>query len=187
MKEENNTLLVKKEDLRLSVKEAAEFIQEKPGVVRNWLRELKHIIPTIIGEHGYRYFDQKGIDMLQKVKVLRDVEQLSLRQIEQEFSSPVLSSVSISVEKTDQIVQDLKIIKEQLELQINFNSVLVKQLKKQQEHIERQYEFIQTQKEHITALLDRGSSETDSIYQVPMREKQEMEKKKNFFRFFSYR
>jgi hypothetical protein len=35
------------DDLRLTAKEAAEYIDESPGVIRNWLRELKTHIPTI--------------------------------------------------------------------------------------------------------------------------------------------
>jgi DNA-binding transcriptional MerR regulator len=187
IKEENSKLL--------SVKEAAEYINEGPGVVRNWLRELKTLIPVIIGENGYRYFDQKSLDMLVKVKQMRNEKQMSLRQIEDELTSP-LPSIPIATEATEKILQDLQTIKEELELQKNFNQVLVQQLKKQQEHIEFQQEHIASQERKITLLENPiVLKEKEEQYYAKSRkkkladlnERETKEKKSGFIRLFSYR
>jgi predicted transcriptional regulator len=44
------------EEVRLTVKEAAKYVNESPGVVRNWMRELKTCIHIVQGENGYNYF-----------------------------------------------------------------------------------------------------------------------------------
>jgi hypothetical protein len=51
----------KLEGMRLTVKEAAKQVNESPGVIRNWLRELKAYIPTIQGENGYHYFNKPAL------------------------------------------------------------------------------------------------------------------------------
>lgn len=187
IKEENSKLL--------SVKEAAEYINEGPGVVRNWLRELKTLIPVIIGENGYRYFDQKSLDILVKVKQMRNEKQMSLRQIEDELTSP-LPSIPIAAEAAEKILQDLQTIKEELELQKNFNQVLVQQLKKQQEHIEFQQEHIASQERKITLLENPiVLKEKEEQYYAKSRkkkladlnERETKEKKSGFIRLFSYR
>lgn len=179
----------------LSVKEAAEYIEEGPGVVRNWLRELKTLIPVIIGENGYRYFDQKSLDILVKVKQLRNDKQMSLRQIEDELTSPVPTSIPIATDATEKILQDLQTIKEELELQKNFNQVLVQQLKKQQEHIERQQEHIVSQENKITLLekpiiqqeIEENLAKSRKKKESILTEKETKQKKTGFIRLFSYR
>ncbi|MEK4652422.1 MerR family transcriptional regulator [Niallia sp. FSL W8-0954] len=188
IKEENSKLL--------SVKEAAEYINEGPGVVRNWLRELKTLIPVIIGENGYRYFDQKSLDILVKVKQMRNEKQMSLRQIEDELTRPLPASIPIATEATEKILQDLQTIKKELELQKNFNQVLVQQLKKQQEHIEFQQEHIASQERKITLLENPiVLKEKEEQYYAKSRkkkladlnERETKEKKSGFIRLFSYR
>lgn len=187
LKEENTKLL--------SVKEAAEYINEGPGVVRNWLRELKTLIPVIIGENGYRYFDQKSLDILVKVKQMRNEKQMSLRQIEDELTSPVPASIPIATEATEKILQDLQTIKEELELQKNFNQVLVQQLKKQQEHIEFQQQHIASQEKKISLLenpIVLNEKEEDYVKSrkkklANLNERETKEKKSGFIRLFSYR
>ncbi|MGP7815989.1 MerR family transcriptional regulator [Niallia sp. 01092] len=172
----------------LSVKEAADYINESPGVVRNWLRELKSFIPTIIGNHGYRYFDEEGIDMLIKVQKLRTEENLSLSQIAEKLSSSEQPSIPPQSDTTEKIQQDIQNIKEKLELQVNFNQVLVQQLKKQQEHIDEQQQFIQHQKEHISALLDNSSEKSmnSSMTSQPAHD-ESSSNKPAFLRLFSFR
>ncbi|MFT8321028.1 MAG: MerR family transcriptional regulator [Bacillus sp. (in: firmicutes)] len=179
------------EDSCLSVKEAADYIKESPGVVRNWLRELKNHIPTVIGKHGYRYFDKEGLEKLKQIQQLRREKNLSLSQIEEELSSsmqPLQPSFPSHADATDRILQDLHTIKEQLELQVNFNQVLVQQLKKQQEHIDEQQQFIQQQKEHISTLMDRSNEKEARSSIAYKKEKIESDSKKTaIFRLFSYR
>ncbi|EOR23490.1 MerR family transcriptional regulator [Cytobacillus oceanisediminis] len=184
-----------KEEKLLSVKEAAEYIEEGPGVVRNWLRELKTLIPVVIGENGYRYFDQKSLDILVKVKQMRNEKQMSLRQIEDELTSPVPASIPIATDATEKILQDLQTIKEELELQKNFNQVLVQQLKKQQEHIERQQEHIESQEKQIAFLenpvvlegKEENLAKSRKTKQSIVSEKETKQKKSGFIRLFSYR
>ena len=184
-----------KEEKLLRVKEAAEYIEEGPGVVRNWLRELKTLIPVVIGENGYRYFDQKSLDILVKVKQMRNEKQMSLRQIEDELTSPVPASIPIATDATEKILQDLQTIKEELELQKNFNQVLVQQLKKQQEHIERQQEHIESQEKQIAFLenpvvlegKEENLAKSRKTKQSIVSEKETKQKKSGFIRLFSYR
>ncbi len=184
-----------KEEKLLSVKEAAEYIEEGPGVVRNWLRELKTLIPVVIGENGYRYFDQKSLDILVKVKQMRNEKQMSLRQIEDELTSPVPASIPIATDATEKILQDLQTIKEELELQKNFNQVLVQQLKKQQEHIEHQQEHIVSQEKQIAFLenpvvlegKEENLAKSRKTKQSIVSEKETKQKKSGFIRLFSYR
>jgi len=191
---EKKEMVLAKTNTHLSVKEAAEYIEESPGVVRNWLRELKTQIPTIVGKHGYRYFDQSGLDVLKQVQKLRKDENLSLAEIAEKLSpadesQPLLPLPSNS-DTAERILADLNTIKEQLELQVNFNQVLVQQLKKQQEHIDEQQQFIQAQKEHISALLDTHKREKEENSYAKMQKEKPIEttsKKPTFFRLFSYR
>lgn len=44
------------EDILLTVKEAAKYVDESPGVIRNWMRELKTHIPTIQGDNWLSLF-----------------------------------------------------------------------------------------------------------------------------------
>lgn len=193
---QTNELTMKEEQTKLlSVKEAAEYIEEGPGVVRNWLRELKTLIPVIIGENGYRYFDQKSLDILVKVKKLRNEKQMSLRQIEDELTSPVPTSIPIATDATEKILLDLQAIKEELALQKNFNQVLVQQLKKQQEHIERQQEHIVSQENKITLLenpiiqqeIEDNLAKSRKTKESIRTEKETKQKKTGFIRLFSYR
>jgi len=177
-----------KEEKLLSVKEAAEYIEEGPGVVRNWLRELKTLIPVVIGENGYRYFDQKSLDILVKVKQMRNEKQMSLRQIEDELTSPVPASIPIATDATEKILQDLQTIKEELELQKNFNQVLVQQLKKQQEHIERQQEQIAFLENPVVLEgKEENLAKSRKTKQSIVSEKETKQKKSGFIRLFSYR
>ncbi|PKG24051.1 MerR family transcriptional regulator [Niallia nealsonii] len=190
---EKKEMILTENNAPLSVKEAAEVIEESPGVVRNWLRELKTQIPTIVGKHGYRYFDQSGLEVLKKVQQLRRDENLSLAEIADKISPAKTKDVALpfssNSDTAERILQDLNTIKEQLELQVNFNQVLVQQLKKQQEHIEEQQQFIQSQKQHISALLDTSKREKEDSYIKIQKEKavETISKKPTFFRLFSYR
>lgn len=187
MNEIMNTV-VSNETKALSVKEAAEYIKESPGVVRNWLRELKSFIPTIIGNHGYRYFDQEGLEMLLEVQKLRKEQNLSLSQIADKLSSSEQLSIPSQSDTTEKIQQDIQSIKEKLDLQVNFNQVLVQQLKKQQEHIDEQQQFIQHQKEHISALLDNSKEKsTNSALTNKQTHVESNSNRPAFLRLFSFR
>lgn len=195
MKEQGKELVAAKEEILLSVKEAAIAIEESPGVVRNWLRELKGVIPAIVGEHGYRYFDPHAMEVLEKIKKLRNEDKLSLREIEDVLidTTPQVSQQQAEV-PSEKLLEELKNTKEQLELQINFNSVLVQQLKKQQEQMDQQHEFIETQKEQIAALNAAAEQQYLHTYgtrksknEVKEETKEMPVRRGSIFRLFSYR
>jgi DNA-binding transcriptional MerR regulator len=127
------------DELHLTVKEAAKYIDESAGVVRNWLRELKSHIPTIQGENGYHYFNRPALERLLLIKQLSREQNYSIKQIIYHFNSNGKSvKPEQKTEVSDLILKDLKVIKDKLDLQEQFNQVLVKQLEKQQQHIEQQ-------------------------------------------------
>lgn len=185
----NTTVIL--EDKLLTVKEAAEFIKESPGVVRNWLRELKALIPIVIGENGYRYFPSEGLQMLAQVKELRNDKQMSLKQIEDELSNPTVTSTSSVNDDTDKILHELTSLKEALELQKNFNQVLVQQIKKQQNQMESQNKQISDQKQYIAKLEYNSRQATLELQREEEEYRKELQlrkhKKINFLKFLSYR
>lgn len=124
------------EELRLTVKEAAKYIDESSGVIRNWMRELKTHIPTIQGENGYHYFDKPALERLLLIKQLSRDQNYSIKQIEYYFATGEKSLKPESTsEESELILKDLKVIKEQLELQKQFNQALIQKLNDQQEYI----------------------------------------------------
>ncbi|MBD8591648.1 MULTISPECIES: MerR family transcriptional regulator [Peribacillus] len=138
IRSENNNENV--DDLRLTVKEAAKYVKENPGVIRNWLRELKTYIPTIQGENGYHYFDKSALERLLLVKKLSREQNYTIKQIEYHLAT---GGKDLKPEPTPEaseiILKELLVIKEKLELQEQFNQVLVKQLEKQQQNMDHQY------------------------------------------------
>jgi DNA-binding transcriptional MerR regulator len=131
------------DELQLTVKEAAEYINESAGVVRNWMRELKPYIPTIKGENGYHYFDKQSLERLLLIKQLSREQNYSIKQIEFHFiSNGKQIKPEPKPEASELILKELQVIKEKLDLQEQFNKVLVNQLEKQQQHIDSQQKQI---------------------------------------------
>lgn len=133
-KQTDKDLNEKQGELSLTVKEAAKHIEESPYVVRNWMRELKGHIPTKQGDNGYHYFDQPAIERLLFIKGLARDQGYSLKQIEFYLST---GEDPIKPEKPpeDQVIKELKLIKEQLKLQEEFNQALIQRLDNQQQYI----------------------------------------------------
>lgn len=131
------------EDILLTVKEAAKYVDESPGVIRNWMRELKTYIPTIQGDNGYHYFDRPALERLLLIRQLNREQNYSIKQIEFHFATggKILNSEP-TPEASELILKDLQFIKDQLEHQKKFNETLVHQLKKQQYHIDYQQKYI---------------------------------------------
>ncbi|MCT1389884.1 helix-turn-helix domain-containing protein [Peribacillus frigoritolerans] len=174
------------EDLRLTVKEAAKYVKENPGVIRNWLRELKSYIPTIQGENGYHYFDQSALERLLLVKKLSREQNYTIKQIEYHLAT---GGKDLKPEPTPEaseiILKELLVIKEKLELQEQFNQVLVKQLEKQQQYMEYQ----NSQKENITDSIEKQVDQRLIAYEEAQKNQLEAaatSQKKGFFaRLFS--
>lgn len=174
------------EDLRLTVKEAAKYVKENPGVIRNWLRELKSYIPTIQGENGYHYFDQSALERLLLVKKLSREQNYTIKQIEYHLAT---GGKDLKPEPTPEaseiILKELLVIKEKLELQEQFNQVLIKQLEKQQQYMEYQ----NSQKENITDSIEKQVDQRLIAYEEAQKNQLEAaatSPKKGFFaRLFS--
>ncbi|MCP3763722.1 helix-turn-helix domain-containing protein [Domibacillus sp. A3M-37] len=70
------------EETSLMVKETAKYVNESPGVIRNWMRELKTHVPAVQGENGYNYFNQPALKRLALICQLNRELGYSLKQIE---------------------------------------------------------------------------------------------------------
>lgn len=123
----------KQGELSLTVKEAANHIEESPYVIRNWMRELKGHIPTTQGENGYHYFDKKAIERLFLIKELIRDRGYSLKQVE--FYLSTGENPKSEKPPEDQTLKELKLIKDQLKLQEEFNKALIQRLDQQQQYI----------------------------------------------------
>jgi DNA-binding transcriptional MerR regulator len=131
------------DEMQLTVKEAAQYIGESAGVIRNWMRELKPYIPTIKGENGYHYFDKASLERLLLIKKLSREQNYSIKQIEYHFISDGKTvKPEPKLETSELILKELQEIKTKLELQEQFNKVLVGQLEKQQKHIDDQQKLL---------------------------------------------
>lgn len=146
---ENEDLCSEKlDELRLTVKQAAKYVNENPGVIRNWLRELKSYIPTIQGENGYHYFNQSALERLLLVKKLSREQNYSIKQIEYHLATGgEILKPEQTPEASEKILKDLSVIIEKLEMQDQFNQVLVQQLKQQQQHMDHQSKEIKDYRE----------------------------------------
>lgn len=124
------------EEMSLTIKEAAQYIGESTGVVRNWMRELKSHIPTIQGENGYHYFDKEALERLLLIKQMTRDQNYSLKQINYHFSTGGMAiKPEPTPEASDLILKELADIKQQMELQNDFNQALVQKLEKQEKYI----------------------------------------------------
>lgn len=170
-------------DLRLTVKEAALHIEESPGVIRNWMRELKTHIPTIVGDNGYHYFDKIALERLLLIKQLNRVQNYSLKQIEYYLATGGEKTKPEPKQGISELIlEDVKVIKRQLELQKDFNEVLVQQLKKQQLHMDIQQKYltetIEKRDEQLLLIIKENQTKHEDITEevVP--------KKKGLFAWF---
>jgi DNA-binding transcriptional MerR regulator len=124
------------DEIRLTIKEAAKHVNESPGVVRNWMRELKSYIPTVQGENGYHYFDKPALERLLLIRQLNREQNYSIKQMEYYFATGETRIKPEPVnEVSDDIRKDLNSIMEQLKLQEQFNQALATKLDEQQQYI----------------------------------------------------
>lgn len=139
----SNNLIDNIDEMQLTVKEAAQYIGESAGVIRNWMRELKPYIPTIKGENGYHYFGKEALVKLLLIKQLSREQNYSIKQIEYHFISDGKTvKPEPKLEASELILKELQEIKTKLDLQEQFNKVLVEQLEKQQKHIDDQQKLL---------------------------------------------
>lgn len=161
------------EEMRLTVKEAARQINESPGVVRNWLRELKQHIPTVQGDNGYNYFNEPALERLLLIRKLNRDQNYSIKQIEYYFATgeTQIKPELVPEEASNGIRQDLAVIMERMERQEQFNQALVTKLDEQQQYIK-------------DSLNKRDQLLLESLKTSQEAKKAEI-KKKRFFKWFS--
>lgn len=121
----------------LTVKEAGQHVGESAAVIRNWMSELKNHIPTIRGENNYHYFDSKALDVLILIKKLSREQNYSIKQINHYFNSGGESfKPEVEPAYQEKMFEEFKFMREQFEMQQQFNQVLVEKLEQQQRYIE---------------------------------------------------
>ncbi|MCP3764096.1 MerR family transcriptional regulator [Domibacillus sp. A3M-37] len=155
------------------MKEAAKYVNESPGVVRNWLRELKPYIPTVQGENGYHYFDKPALERLMLIRQLNRDQNYSIKQIEYYFATGELKIEPEPMEEnsSDDMRKDLDTILERLKRQEQFNQALVIKLDEQQHYIKE-------------SLNKRDQLLLESLKNTQEAKKAEV-KKKRFFGWFN--
>ncbi|RAS76710.1 hypothetical protein A3864_12885 (plasmid) [Priestia endophytica] len=160
-------------DIKLTIKEAAQKVDESVHVVRNWMKELKNHIPTLQGENGYHYFDKSSIEQLLLIKKLSRDQGYSIKQINHYLST---GDDPLKPARTpeDPVMLELEVIKEHLKRQEEFNQALINRLEKQQEYIQNSLEKRDQQLLDVVKETQQAKSEVAAT------------KKKGFFaRLFS--
>lgn len=159
----------------LTVKEAANHVGETTAVIRNWMNELKNHIPTVRGDNNYHYFDKNALEVLVLIKKLSREQNYSIKQINHYFNSGGESfKPDLEPIYQEKILDELKFLKEQFELQQQFNQALTTKLEEQQRYIDE-------------TLAKRNNEITNSI-RLLQETKQEVaasEKKGFFAKLFS--
>lgn len=122
-------------DLSLTVKEAAQHVEESPHVIRNWMRELKNHIQTQKGENNYHYFNQEAIERLLLIKKLIREQGYSLKQVNYFLSTGEDPLIPEEIPEQNKVLDDLQEIKEKLKKQEQFNQALLKKLEEQNQYI----------------------------------------------------
>lgn len=70
------------DDKGLTIKKAAEYINEKPSTLRNWTRELGPYMKIKKGDNGYRYFDDEALETLTTIKSYIRDQHYTVKQVE---------------------------------------------------------------------------------------------------------
>lgn len=134
-------------DIELTVKEAANIIEETPNVLRNWFKELRDYIPHEKNHSGYNVFNSKSIERLKEIKTLHRDQNWSMKQIEHYFATGG-EAFKPEPEKTagEVIAEELKLLREEIQLlrdenqkQKEFNQILVQKLDEQDRNTKEYY------------------------------------------------
>lgn len=172
-----NNMEENQSDISLTVKEAAQHIDESPHVIRNWMKELKSHIQTTKGNNGYHYFNREAIERLLLIQKLSREQGYSLKQIEYYLATgedPLKPEKE--PEKQDKIETDLQELKDAFKKQEQFNQALLQKLEEQNQYInesikQRDQRLLQT----MTEILDRKK-------QIASNEEKQGENKKGFLK-----
>jgi DNA-binding transcriptional MerR regulator len=167
-----------KDQVKLTVKEAAEAIGESAVTVRNWMRELKPYIPLKKAENGYNLFDAEALEIIRQIKKLHREQGYSINQVKTYFDSG--GELFKPVNTEEQMQKDIEELKEKMRKQKEFNEVLVRQLKNQQTYID---DKLKEQDHRLTAAMKEHEEATLKRLAPAIEEKtEEKPKRKGFFR-----
>jgi DNA-binding transcriptional MerR regulator len=135
----------------LTVKEVSSLIGESVHVIRNWLKDLKDYIPIDKSEAGYNLFGEEATEKLRTVQRLHRDNGYSMKQIEYYFATggkdfiPVPSAPEaeeILAKELQSMKEDIKMMREQLRKQEEFNMALIRKLEEQQKTIQSKDELL---------------------------------------------
>jgi len=164
-------------DPSLTVKEAAQHIDESPHVLRNWMRELKSHIHTIKGENGYHYFNKEAIERLLLIQKLTREQGYSLKQIEYYLATgedPLKPEQE--PEKENKLETDLQELKDSFKKQEQFNQALLQKLEEQNQYINESI------KQRDQRLLQTMTEILETKKQIASNEEKQEENKKGFLK-----
>jgi DNA-binding transcriptional MerR regulator len=141
-------------DIELTVKEAANIIDETSNVLRNWFKELRDYIPHEKNKSGYNVFNQKSIERLREIKSLHRDQNWSMKQIEHYYATGgeafkpepekttgevIAEELRALREEMRHLREDNQYLKEAHDKQKEFNQVLVKKLDEQDQRTKEYY------------------------------------------------
>ncbi|MGG3450551.1 MerR family transcriptional regulator [Domibacillus aminovorans] len=64
-----------------TIKEVANWLDESPNVIRNWVKELREYIPLKKNESGYNVFDHEALEKMKSIKMMHRQQNYSMKQI----------------------------------------------------------------------------------------------------------
>lgn len=154
-----------KGEMLLTVKEAAQHINESPHVIRNWMRELKNHIQTKKGDNNYHYFDKVAIERLMLIQKLTREQGYSLKQVEYYLATgddPLQPETK--PENDNEILNELQELKKKFEKQEQFNEALLQKLEEQNQYInesinKRDQQLLDTMNEIQHAKIEASAAE----------------------------
>lgn len=165
-----------KEQLKLTVKEVGEVIQEKSNIIRNWMREFKDYIPLEKATNGYNLFDEEALRVMREIKALHREQNYSIAQIKHYFDSG--GEVFKPVDRNEMIENELKKIREEFELQRQFNKRLLEKLDEQQKFIDQR--LVERDHKLMEYIRDRQEETRKEI--ASGNENEKVEKSGSFFK-----
>lgn len=158
----------------LKVKDVANLLQENPGVIRNWMRELKPYIPLIKDDNGYNLFTEEAIAVMKQIKEMHRDRNYSIKQIEHYFSTGGKNYIVVPDKTTEEVLAErLNDIEVRLENQEKFNETLLNRLIEQEKQFNSRLE---ERDKHIEQLQESKEAVGE--------EKEENENKKAWWKFW---
>lgn len=118
-------------EIKLTVSQVAQEIEESVHTVRNWLSYFRVYIPFEKSPSGYNLFTQDAVNSLHRIKKMYREQNLSTKQIEAILSGAEKPTVPEKIESTD-------MIREILDEQKRFNAELLARLDEQTQRRDQQ-------------------------------------------------